>query len=144
MFTELYNAYEQEEPWLGYMWGTGDPALKLDLFRLEEPAYTKECWDSDKACAFDESLVLVAVHNSLLPRAPGVIGFLQNWEFTIDVYKGIFQWKDANPDATNEEAATQWLNDHSGVWESWVTDDAAEDVHAALAAGEVAEGWPEE
>ena len=143
MFTELYNAYEEEAPWLGYMWGTGDPALKLDLVRLEEPAYTKECWDADKACAFDESLVLVAVHNSLLPRAPGVIGFLQNWEFTIDVYKGIFQWQDANPDATNAEAALEWLNNKSDIWSTWVTDDAAADIQAALDAGEMAEGWPD-
>jgi glycine betaine/proline transport system substrate-binding protein len=143
MFTELYNAYEEEAPWLGYMWGTGDPALKLDLVRLEEPAYTKECWDSDKACAFDESLVLVAVHKSLLPRAPGVIGFLQNWEFTIDVYKGIFQWKDANPDSTNAEAALEWLNNKSDVWSTWVTADAAASVQEALDAGEDAEGWPD-
>ena len=37
MFSEIYGAYEKQEPWLGYMWGTGDPALKLDLVRLEEP-----------------------------------------------------------------------------------------------------------
>ena len=125
------------------MWGTGDPALKLDLVRLEEPAYTEECWDADKACAFDESLVLVAVHNSLLPRAPGVIGFLQNWEFTIDVYKCIFQWKDANPDATNAEAALEWLNNQSDIWSTWVTDDAAADIQSALDSGELAEGWPD-
>ena len=41
MFAEVYGAYEKEEPWLGYMWGTGDPALKLDLVRLEEPPYSR-------------------------------------------------------------------------------------------------------
>ena len=51
MFADLYAAYENQEPWLGYMWGTGDPALKLDLVRLEEPPYSQECWDTDKACA---------------------------------------------------------------------------------------------
>ena len=35
MFAEIFGAYERQEPWLGYMWGTGDPALKLDLVRLE-------------------------------------------------------------------------------------------------------------
>ena len=134
MFAELYGAFEKETPWLGYMWGTGDPALKLDLVRLEEPPYTQECWDTDKACAFAESLVLVAVHKSLLPRAPEVIGMLQNWEFTIDIYKSIFQWMDANPGSEASEAAVWFLNNNK-VWESWVTPEAAAAVNAALADG---------
>ncbi len=132
MFAELYSAYDKQEPWLGYMWGTGDPALKLDLVRLEEPEYTKECWDTDKGCAFAESLVLVAVHQSLLPRAPDVIAMLQNWEFTINIYKGIFQWMDANPGSEPSEAAIWFLNNNN-VWEDWVTTDAVAAVKAALA-----------
>ena len=144
MFAEIYGAFEKEEPWLGYMWGTGDPALKLDLVRLEEAPYTKECWDADMACAFDDSLVLVAVHKSLLPRAADVIGFLQNWEFSIDVYKGIFQWMDANPEASAEDAAVMWLNDKADIWNGWVTADAAEAIQTALDNDEEAAGWPEE
>ena len=143
MFAELYGAYEQQDPWLGYMWGTGDPALKLDLVLLEEAPYTKECWDADKACHFDESLVLVAVHPSLLPRAPGVIAFLQNWEFDIDTYKGIFQWIDSQESATPEEAAMWWLNNSPDVWGTWVTEDAGAAIQAALSAGEIPEGWPD-
>ena len=131
MFAEVYAAYEKEEPWLGYMWGTGDPGLKLDLVRLEEAPYTKECWDTDKACAFAESLVLVAVHKSLLPRAPDVVAMLQNWEFSIDIYKSIFQWMDANPGSEASEAAVWFLNNNK-VWESWVTPEAAAKVNAAL------------
>ena len=143
MFSEIYGAFEKEEPWLGYMWGTGDPALKLDLVRLEEPPYSKECWDADKACAFDNSLVLVAVHKDLLPRAPEVIAFLQEWEFTIGIYKGIFQWIDANEDSTPAEAATEWLKNNEDIWSGWVTEDAAAKVKAALAEGKAAEGWPD-
>ncbi len=131
MFAEVYAAYEKEEPWLGYMWGTGDPGLKLDLVRLEEEPYSEECWDADKACAFDESLVLVAVHKSLLPRAPDVIGFLQQWEFSIDVYKEIFQWMDANPGSEASEAALWFLNNNK-IWEDWVPSDIADKVNEAL------------
>ena len=132
MFAEVYAAYEKQEPWLGYMWGTGDPGLKLDLVRLEEEPYSEECWDADKACAFDESLVLVAVHKSLLPRAPDVIGFLQEWEFSIDVYKEIFQWMDANPGSEPSEAAVWFLNNNK-IWEDWVPSDIADKVNEALA-----------
>ena len=31
---DLQGAYDKGEPWLGYQWGTNDPALKLDLVRL--------------------------------------------------------------------------------------------------------------
>lgn len=144
MFAELFGAYEQQEPWLGYMWGTGDPALKLDLVLLEEEPYTQECWDSDKACHFDESLVLIAVNPTLLPRAPDVIAFLQNWEFGIPTYKGVFQWIDANPDSTRGEAALWWLENNEDLWTTWVSEEAVEGVKAALSAGEEAEGWPDE
>ena len=131
MFAEIFGAFERQEPWLGYMWGTGDPALKLDLVRLEEEPYTEECWDSDKACAFAESLVLVAVHKSLLPRAPEVIGMLQNWEFSIDLYKSIFQWMDANDGSEASDAAI-WFLKNNKVWEGWVTPEAAAAVNDEL------------
>ena len=131
MFAELNGAYSKEEPWLGYMWGTGDPALKLDLVRLEEAPYTEECWDTTKACAFADSLVLVAVHKSLLPRAPDVVAMLQNWEFSVPLYKSIFLWMDSNPGSEAVEAAVWFLNNNK-VWEDWVTADAAARVNAAL------------
>ena len=59
--SDLYGAYEREEPWLGYQWGTNDPALKLDLVRLEEPAYSDECWFTTKACAYEDAQILIAV-----------------------------------------------------------------------------------
>ena len=55
---DLYGAYEKEEPWLGYQWGTNDPALILDLVKLEEPAYSDECWSADKACAYEDADIL--------------------------------------------------------------------------------------
>ena len=132
LFADLNAAYEKKEPWLGYMWGTGDPGLKLDLVRLEEPPYTQECWDADKACAFADSLVLVAVHKSLLPRAPEVIAMLQNWEFTVPLYKGIFQWMDANEGSEPADGA-KWFLMNNDVWETWVTAEAAARVKAKLA-----------
>ena len=142
MFSEIYGAYEKQEPWLGYMWGTGDPAIKLDLVLLEEEPYSDECWAADKTCHFADSLVLVAVHNSLLPRAPDVIGFLQNWEFGVPGYNKVFLWSQEN-EATPAETAIYWLENNKDTWASWVSDDVAASVQAALDAGMEAEGWPE-
>ena len=143
MFAEVFGAYEQNEPWLGYMWGTADPALLLDLVLLEETPYSDECWFTTKACAFEDATILIAVHPALPTRAPDVMDFLRNWEFNISVYKAVAQWTDQN-DATAGEAALNWLKEEGDTWSTWVTPEAATAVQAALDSGLEAEGWPDE
>lgn len=138
---DLYGAYEREEPWLGYQWGTNAPALELDLVRLEEPPYTAECWFTTKACAYQDATVLIAVNPDLLTKAPDVVAMLKNWDLGIDTYKAIVRWQGANPDASAEDTAIWWLNSND-TWEGWVTADAKAGVQAALDARETADGWP--
>ena len=142
--SDLYGAYERQEPWLGYQWGTNDPALKLDLVRLEEPAYSDECWFTTKACAYEDATILIAVNPDLPAAAPDVIEMLRNWDFNISVYKAVVQWQDQNPDADNASTALWWLSENEDLWGSWVTAEAAEGIKAALSAGEEAAGWPDE
>ena len=141
---DLYGAYERQEPWLGYQWGTNDPALKLDLVRLEEPAYSDECWFTTKACAYEDATILIAVNPDLPAAAPDVIEMLRKWDFNIGIYKAVVQWQDQNPDADTATTALWWLSENEDLWGSWVTAEAAEGIKAALAAGEEAEGWPDE
>ena len=141
---DVYGAYERQEPWLGYQWGTNDPALKLDLVRLEEPAYSDQCWFTTKACAYEDATILIAVVPDLPARAPDVIEMLQAWDFNIDIYKAAVQWQDANPDADTNATALWWLSANEDVWSAWVTSEAAESVSIALAGGEIPDGWPAE
>ena len=141
---DLYGAYEREEPWLGYQWGTNDPALILDLVRLEEPAYTDACWNSDKACGYQDATILIAVNPDLPGQAPEVVQMLRQWDFNIEIYKEVARWQGENPDADVKATAIWWLNNNADIWGGWVTDEAAEGVQAALAAGEEADGWPSE
>ncbi len=141
---DLYGAYEREEPWLGYQWGTNDPALKLDLVRLEEPAYSDQCWFTTKACAYEDATILIAVYPDLPARAPDVLEVLRKWDFNINIYKSVVQWQDANPDADVKATAIWWLSNNDDIWGGWVTEDAASAIQSALAAGEDAEGWPSE
>ena len=141
---DLYGAYEREEPWLGYQWGTNDPALKLDLVRLEEPAYSDQCWFTTKACAYEDATILIAVNPDLPGRAPDVIEMLRHWDFNINIYKAVVRWQGDNPDANVTATALWWLNNNADVWGGWVTDEAAEGIQAALSAGEEADGWPAE
>ena len=141
---DLYGAYEKQEPWLGYQWGTNDPALLLDLVRLEEPAYSDECWFTTKACAYEDATILIAVNPNLPARAPEVINMLRAWDFNIGIYKGVAAWMSDNEGATSHDAALWWLNSNPDVWGNWVTRSAAEAINASLAAGEIPDGWPEE
>ena len=141
---DLYGAYDKQEPWLGYQWGTNDPALLLDLVRLEEPAYSDECWFTTKACAYEDATILIATHPDLPTRAPEVVAMLRNWDFNIAVYKEVAAWASENPDASTEDAALWWLSSNEDIWSGWVTADAGAMIKAALAANEKPEGWPSE
>ncbi len=141
---DLYGAYEKQEPWIGYQWGTNDPALILDLVRLEEPAYSDECWSANKACAYEDADILIAVHPDLVDAAPDVVAMLEAWDFNIEVYKEVARWLNENSDASSNDAALWWLNSRSDIWSGWVTDDAAAAIEEALAANEIPDGWPTE
>ena len=141
---DLEGAYQREEPWLGYQWGTNDPALNLDLVRLTEPAYSDQCWFTTKACAYEDATILIAVNPDLPGSAPDIINMLRNWDFNIDIYKSVVRWRGANPDADINDTALWWLNSNADIWGGWVTPDAAESIQAALSAGETPDGWPAE
>ena len=129
----LYGAYENGDPWLGYQWGTNDAALLLDLVRLEEPAYSDECWSTDRACAYEEDTILIGAHSSLPEVAPDVVDFLEQWDFEVDVHlRYATRWMDANPEASIEDAALDWLTNHVDTWSAWVTEDAAAGILATL------------
>ena len=139
---DLYGAYERGEPWLGYQWGTNEPALVLDVVRLSEPEYSDECWATTKACAFEDATILIAVHPDLLTSAPDVVTMLRAWDLNIEVYKPIAQWLLDNPDAETNDAAIWWLKSNPDIWGAWVTPEAAEAIQAALDADEIPDGWP--
>ena len=139
---DLYGKYEKMEPWLGYQWGTNDPPLLLDLVRLEEPAYSDECWFTTKACGYEDATILIAVRPEILSRAPDVVSMLRNWGFDLSRFKTVAAWQSDNADATVNDAALWWLNSNIDIWSEWVTDDAASAISAALMANEIPDGWP--
>ncbi len=139
---DLYGAYERQEPWLGYQWGTNDPAIRLGLVNLEEPAYTDECWHTTKACAYEPATILIAVVPDMLSRAPDVVTMLNKWSFDIPMYETVAAWQHQNPDANEGQAALWWLSGNADIWTGWVTADAAAAIQAALDDSQEPEGWP--
>lgn len=131
LFASLEEAYENRAPWLGYMWGPTKTALELDLTVLTEPPYSNECWETDKACAYPTSRIMIAVHPDLMIRAPEVVDFLQRWDFRAESQVAVESWIEEN-EASLEEGALWFLKNQQSVWREWTTDDVAQRVVSAL------------
>lgn len=81
LFASLEGAYVKRDPWLGYMWGPTRLDSDLDLALLTEP----KCggvFGPETGCAYPTARVLIAVHPSLIVRAPEVVEFLRLWRFS--------------------------------------------------------------
>lgn len=128
--TSIATAYEQGKPWVGYYWEPTWITGKYELIRLEEPAYSDECWESDKACAYPPSQVLVAANSRLEAMAPEVVEFLKRYDTTLEQTAAALAYmQDEN--AKPEEAAVWFLQTYRD-WEQWVPADVRDRVEAAL------------
>jgi glycine betaine/proline transport system substrate-binding protein len=131
LFASLKSALDKTEPWLGYLWG---PTLNsgLGLSRLEEPAYSDECWATNKACNYGPADVTIAVHPTIVQRAPEVIEFLRRWDFPASAAEESEFYLESNS-LTFPETAIRYLKTNEAEWTPWVTADVARKVKAALA-----------
>lgn len=132
LFADLEGAYARGDAWLGYIWGPTKPTATLDLYRLEEPEWTEECWNGDQGCAYPSSEVRIAVNTSLLDRAPDVIEFLRAWDYSAAEQIDTEIWMGDNGE-TPDAGAIWYLQNHQDAWMSRVPADVAERVLAALA-----------
>ena len=108
------------------------PQQRSDLYRLEEPEWTEECWNGDQGCAYPSSEVRIAVNTSLLDRAPDVIEFLRAWDYSAAEQIDTEIWMGDN-DETPDAGAIWYLQNHQDAWMARVPADVAERVLAALA-----------
>ena len=139
----LFNAYANEAPWLGYLDDSMSSAIKLDMVRLEEPAYSDLCWGTTKACAYEDATIIIAARAELLERAPAVSQMLRKWRLTPEIY-GIWSVRGTDSGVSHADTAIWWLNENEEVWSQWVSEEAALAIRVALDRGERAEGWPGE
>ena len=105
----------------------------MDLTRLEEPPYSKICWDDDKGCAFPLSKVRIVVHPSLIAEAPDVMEFLRKWDLDTDTQIAI-EDHFATEASEDYEATAKWfLRNFEVIWVRWVTPQVFDQVKNAVA-----------
>lgn len=133
LVADARSAFADGEPWLGYVWAPSQIAM-LDFYRLEEPPYSDECWESGKACAYSDGSVEIAARVELRERAPDVLEFLGNWSFPAAIQISLQEWMEDNNE-TVEAAALHYLRIRRDLWTSMVPEDVAARIDAALADG---------
>ncbi|MXX31960.1 MAG: ABC transporter substrate-binding protein [Chloroflexi bacterium] len=132
LFADLEGAYARGDAWLGYIWGPTKPTATLDLYRREEPEWSEECWNGDQGCAYPSSEVRIAVNVSLIDRAPDVIEFLRNWDYTAAEQIDVEIWMGDNGE-TPDAGAIWYLQNFQDVWSQRVDEGVVDRVLAALA-----------
>lgn len=140
---DLFDRYEKKEPWLGYLDSSMAPSLKLDMVQLQEPPYSHQCWATTKACAYDDTTLLIAAPPQLLLRASDVAVMLRKWDLSADQYRSLSVWRIDNQ-AGYGDTAIWWLTNNEDIWGQWVIAEARSAIRQALAAGERADGWPDD
>jgi glycine betaine/proline transport system substrate-binding protein len=130
LFASLQGAYDKGKPWLGYMWAPTVIADRLDLTILEEPSCGPGQEPAD-GCSYPAVQVLIAVHPSLIQRAPEVTAMLGKYDFTAaDQMRAARYMSDKG--TTFAETAVWWLKNNEEVWSKWVAADVTQKVKQAL------------
>ncbi len=111
------------------MWGPTNVATKLDLIALEEPPYSKNCWDSNKGCAYPISQIRIVVHPSLIELAPDVMLFLLKWD--LDTATQVLVEEKYGEFNSYMETTIWFLKNQEAVWTTWVPPEVAETVKNA-------------
>ncbi|MEX2425230.1 MAG: ABC transporter substrate-binding protein [Thermomicrobiaceae bacterium] len=140
--TSLQTAYDQGEPWLGYMWTPTWIAGQLDLTLIEEPEYTDECWEEVQAaveeertpetsCAWPITEAVIASTSAFADEAPDIIAFLEEFNTSEPQISATLSYMAEN-EVDADEAALWFLDEYEDMWTEWVPEDVVENVQDAL------------
>lgn len=131
--TAIVSAYEKGEPVLAYYWEPEWIMGMLDMTKLDEPPYDPERWGEGKdyGCSFPAARVHVGLNAEFADGHPELVEFFDNYETTLAQNNAALAFMKEN-DATMDEAAVWFLETYPDLWKTWVPEDVAAKVEAAL------------
>lgn len=136
----IAKAYEREEGWLGYYWAPTAILGRYEMVKLDMGEHDKEEWDNctavldcedPKVNGWSKSEVFSVVTNEFAEKASVAMDYVSTRSWGNDVVNGLLAWM-ADNQATGEEAAWYFLENHEDVWSAWVSEEALEKVKAAI------------
>jgi glycine betaine/proline transport system substrate-binding protein len=115
------EAYENREPILFYFWTPHWVHGVYDLFEVQLPPYTAECYADPEAiaCAYPSDVLRKAFWPGLKDYAPEAYQFLANFNYTTQDQIAIMAQVQLE-EKTVEEAAQSWIDTNEDVWKAWL------------------------
>ena len=140
----IAKASERGEPWFGYYWAPTAIIGKYNMQLLEwETEWAgSENWDGcivkpEQECldpqpsSYTESEVHTVITDNLMQQGGIAVDYLKQRVFPGEVMNAMLVYMTENQ-ATGEDAAYVFLEDHEDIWTQWVTPEAAEAIKSAL------------
>lgn len=138
----IARAYEQKQGWVGYYWVPTALLGKYEMVKLDHGvAYDQAEWKactSNAECAepkkndWPKDKVQTVVAKAWADTAPAeVMDYLGKRSWTNATVNGVMSWMTDNQ-ATGEDGARYFLEQHEDLWKEWVSPEAAEKIKAAL------------
>lgn len=128
---DLAGAYKKGEPWVGYYWSPTWVTASYDLTLLADEPYDATIWEESKGTEFPPNDVVIAVHKDFPTQAKDVTDFLTNYETSNALTEEALDYMNEN-EAEPDEAAQWWMKEHEDIWTTWVSEEVADKVKAAL------------
>ena len=135
----IAKAYERQEPWFGYYWAPTSvlgkyPMVKIELGDFSAAGHTcntKENCNQPHAGRYPPSQVVAATTKTFADSHPAVFAFLQQISIPNDAMNAVLAWGEDHQ-AEGNEMAGYFMKTYSDVWASWLPDEVAGKVKAAL------------
>ena len=136
----IAKANEREEGWLGYYWSPTAILGRYEMVKLDMGAHDKEQWDSctavldcedQKVNGWAKSEVFSVVTNEFAEKAGVAMDYVGTRSWDNSTVNTLLAWM-ADNQATGEEAAVYFLENHEDIWGPWVSEDAMGKVKASL------------
>ncbi|MCZ4519335.1 hypothetical protein O4220_12485 [Rhodococcus ruber] len=116
---EWTRALERGEPMLGLIWRPHLITSKYDLTLIDLPPFTTECWETTRACGWDNAPQNIYASASFGSDHPVAEQFLKNYGLPIDSLNSIIVRIDGDG-LTVEEAVDEWMKSNTALWQSWI------------------------
>lgn len=137
----IARAFNREEGWLGYYWAPTAILGKYDMTKLDlGVGHDEEEWNrctvvqdcpDPKLNDWTRAAVFTAVTKEFSEKNAVTMDYLKKRAWTNDTVNSLLAWMGDNQ-ATNEDGAWYFLENHPEVWSAWVPEDVAEKVKDAL------------
>ncbi|GIX13250.1 MAG: ABC transporter substrate-binding protein [Paracoccaceae bacterium] len=137
----IARAFNRHEGWLGYYWAPTAILGKYEMTKLDLGVpHDRKHWDTctvvkdcpnPKLNEWPRSDVFTAVTASFAEKNAVAMDYLRTRSWSNDIVNRLLAWMGDNQ-ATNEDGAYYFLENHPEVWKAWLPEDVAARVEKAL------------